>query len=83
MEEKIIQYVQISDKIVRNPHPWRPKENLLPEWLWEKIGIPFSHPINFIPVHITEYMTLTSEYVKYQVPNTELIGLSIVSLYPY
>ncbi|MBP1754612.1 MAG: Alkyl hydroperoxide reductase subunit C-like protein [Firmicutes bacterium] len=43
----------------------------------------FSHPADYTPVCTTEFMTFASEMGEFKALNTELIGLSIDSLYAH
>ncbi|NLI95048.1 MAG: peroxiredoxin [Erysipelotrichaceae bacterium] len=43
----------------------------------------FSHPADFTPVCTTEFMTFAAMYDEFKALNTELIGLSIDSLYAH
>lgn len=43
----------------------------------------FSHPADFTPVCTTEFMTFQSMYEEFKALNTELVGLSIDSLYSH
>lgn len=43
----------------------------------------FSHPADFTPVCTTEFMTFASMYEEFQALNTELVGLSIDSIYAH
>lgn len=48
-----------------------------------KCVILFSHPADFTPVCTTEFMTLGSMMEEFKAINTELIGLSVDSLYAH
>ncbi|MBN2781460.1 MAG: peroxiredoxin [Candidatus Marinimicrobia bacterium] len=54
-----------------------------PEEYAGKWVILFSHPADFTPVCTTEFMTFASMQKDFQKLNTELIGLSIDSLYAH
>lgn len=43
----------------------------------------FSHPADFTPVCTTEFMTFSSMMKEFQLLNTELVGLSIDSIYSH
>jgi peroxiredoxin (alkyl hydroperoxide reductase subunit C) len=43
----------------------------------------FSHPADFTPVCTSEFMTFASMYDEFKALNTELIGLSVDSLYAH
>ncbi len=43
----------------------------------------FSHPADFTPVCTTEFMTFTSMLDEFKALNTELVGLSVDSLYAH
>ena len=43
----------------------------------------FSHPADFTPVCTTEFMTFASMQDEFKALNTELIGLSIDSIYAH
>ncbi|MGI6392137.1 MAG: peroxiredoxin [Candidatus Izemoplasmatales bacterium] len=53
-------------------------EDYLGKWV-----ILFSHPADFTPVCTTEFMTFASMMGEFKALNTELIGLSIDSLYAH
>ncbi len=54
-----------------------------PEDYKDKWVILFSHPADFTPVCTTEFMTFASMQDEFKKMNTELIGLSIDSLYAH
>jgi peroxiredoxin (alkyl hydroperoxide reductase subunit C) len=54
-----------------------------PEDYKGKWAILFSHPADFTPVCTTEFMTFASMANEFKALNTELIGLSIDSLYAH
>ena len=54
-----------------------------PEDYKGKWVILFSHPADFTPVCTTEFMTFTSMIDEFKALNTELIGLSVDSLYAH
>lgn len=54
-----------------------------PEDYKEKWVILFSHPADFTPVCTTEFMTFASMQKEFRKLNTELIGLSIDSIYAH
>lgn len=43
----------------------------------------FSHPSDFTPVCTTEFMTIASMAEEFKALNTELLGLSVDSLYSH
>ncbi|MGI6578695.1 MAG: peroxiredoxin [Saccharofermentanales bacterium] len=49
----------------------------------EKWVILFSHPADFTPVCTTEFMTFAKMHEEFQALNTELVGLSIDSVYAH
>jgi len=54
-----------------------------PEDYKDKWVILFSHPADFTPVCTTEFMTFASMQDEFKALNTELIGLSVDSLYAH
>lgn len=54
-----------------------------PEDYKGKWVILFSHPADFTPVCTTEFMTFTSMLDEFKALNTELVGLSVDSLYAH
>lgn len=54
-----------------------------PEDYKGKWVILFSHPADFTPVCTTEFITFASMYNEFKALNTELIGLSIDSIYAH
>ena len=54
-----------------------------PEDYKGKWVILFSHPADFTPVCTTEFMTFTSMIEEFKAMNTELLGLSVDSLYAH
>ena len=54
-----------------------------PEDYKGKWVILFSHPADFTPVCTTEFMTFASMQKEFKELNTELIGLSIDSIYAH
>lgn len=54
-----------------------------PEDYKGKWVILFSHPADFTPVCTTEFMTFASMVDEFKVLNTELVGLSVDSLYAH
>lgn len=54
-----------------------------PEDYKGKWVILFSHPADFTPVCTTEFMTFASMIDEFQAINTELVGLSVDSLYAH
>lgn len=54
-----------------------------PEDYSGKWVILFSHPADFTPVCTTEFMTFASMMAEFKALNTELIGLSVDSLYAH
>ncbi|WP_368488641.1 peroxiredoxin [Clostridium sp. BJN0013] len=56
---------------------------IFPEDFKGKWVILFSHPADFTPVCTTEFMTLSTMIKEFKDLNTELIGLSVDSLYSH
>ncbi|MDR1630700.1 MAG: peroxiredoxin [Oscillospiraceae bacterium] len=54
-----------------------------PEDFKDKWVILFSHPADFTPVCTTEFMTFASMADEFKALNTELVGLSVDSLYAH
>ena len=54
-----------------------------PEDYKGKWVILFSHPADFTPVCTTEFMTFASMIDEFKAINTELVGLSVDSLYAH
>ena len=54
-----------------------------PEDFRGKWVILFSHPADFTPVCTTEFMTFASMAEEFKAMNTELVGLSVDSLYSH
>ena len=54
-----------------------------PEDFRGKCVILFSHPADFTPVCTTEFMTFASMAEEFKAMNTELVGLSVDSLYSH
>lgn len=83
MEENVIRMPLIGDKapafkavttqgIINFPEDYKGK------WV-----ILFSHPADFTPVCTTEFMTFASMTDEFKALNTELVGLSVDSLYAH
>ena len=53
------------------------------DWLGDSWGVLFSHPADFTPVCTTEFMTFASMIDEFKALNTELVGLSVDSLYAH
>ena len=60
-----------------------PGDLSFPEDYSGKWVILFSHPADFTPVCTTEFMTFASMMAEFKALNTELIGLSVDSLYAH
>jgi peroxiredoxin (alkyl hydroperoxide reductase subunit C) len=58
-------------------------EIIFPEDYKGKWVILFSHPADFTPVCTTEFMTFATMAEEFQEMNTELVGLSVDSLYAH
>ena len=82
MEERI-QMPLIGDKAPAFRAITTQGEINFPEGYKGKWVILFSHPADFTPVCTTEFMTFASMIDEFRALNTELIGLSVDSLYSH
>lgn len=83
MEENNVRMPLIGDKApsfsaVTTQGPINFPEDYKGKWV-----ILFSHPADFTPVCTTEFMTFASMADEFKAMNTELIGLSVDSLYAH
>ncbi len=89
MEEKInVQEEPIRMPLIGDPAPaFRAKTTMgelnFPQDYKGKWVILFSHPADFTPVCTTEFMTFAYMQEEFRALNTELIGLSIDSIYAH
>lgn len=86
MEEQVKEFYQmplIGDKAPSFKATTTQGEINFPEDYEGKWVILFSHPADFTPVCTTEFMTFTSMLDEFTELNTELIGLSVDSLYAH
>jgi peroxiredoxin (alkyl hydroperoxide reductase subunit C) len=87
-EERIEQVQKPSMPLIGDDAPrFRAKTTMgeinFPEDYKDKWVILFSHPADFTPVCTTEFMTFASMQKEFRKLNTELIGLSIDSIYAH
>ena len=82
MEERI-QMPLIGDKAPAFKAVTTQGEISFPEDYKGKWVVLFSHPADFTPVCTTEFMTFASMIDEFKALNTELIGLSVDSLYSH
>ena len=82
MEERI-QMPLIGDKAPSFKAVTTQGEISFPEDYKGKWVVLFSHPADFTPVCTTEFMTFASMIDEFKALNTELIGLSVDSLYSH
>lgn len=86
MEEQVKEFYQmplIGDKAPSFKATTTQGEINFPEDYEGKWVILFSHPADFTPVCTTEFMTFTKMLDEFTELNTELIGLSVDSLYAH
>jgi peroxiredoxin (alkyl hydroperoxide reductase subunit C) len=83
MEERIYTMPLIGDKAPEFTATTTQGEINFPKDYEGKWVILFSHPADFTPVCTTEFMTFTRMYDEFRELNTELIGLSVDSLYAH
>jgi peroxiredoxin 2/4 len=89
MEEKInVQEEPVRMPLIGDPAPaFRAKTTMgelnFPQDYKGKWVILFSHPADFTPVCTTEFMTFAYMQEEFRALNTELIGLSIDSIYAH
>jgi Peroxiredoxin len=82
-EQKIYSMPKIGDKAPSFKSKTTQGEINFPEDYKGKWVILFSHPADFTPVCTTEFMTFASMQDEFKELNTELIGLSVDSLYAH
>ena len=82
-EQKIYSMPKIGDKTPSFKAKTTQGEINFPEDYKGKWVILFSHPADFTPVCTTEFMTFASMQDEFKKLNTELIGLSVDSLYAH
>ena len=82
-EQKIYSMPKIGDKAPSFKAKTTQGEINFPEDYKGKWVILFSHPADFTPVCTTEFMTFASMQDEFKELNTELIGLSVDSLYAH
>jgi peroxiredoxin (alkyl hydroperoxide reductase subunit C) len=86
MEEQVKEFYQmplIGDRAPEFKATTTQGEINFPKDYEGKWVILFSHPADFTPVCTTEFMTFTSMLDEFKALNTELIGLSVDSLYSH
>ncbi len=83
MEEKIHTMPLIGEKAPAFEAVTTQGKIKFPEDYAGKWVILFSHPADFTPVCTTEFMTFASMLNEFKALNTELIGLSVDSLYSH
>jgi peroxiredoxin (alkyl hydroperoxide reductase subunit C) len=83
MEEQVIRMPLIGDQAPFFKAKTTQGEINFPEDYKGKWVILFSHPADFTPVCTTEFMTFASMQNDFKSLNTELIGLSIDSIYAH
>ncbi len=83
MEETTFRMPLIGDKAPSFKAITTQGEINFPEDYSGKWAILFSHPADFTPVCTTEFMTFASMADEFRALNTELIGLSVDSLYAH
>lgn len=83
MEENIHRMPLIGDKAPAFTAVTTQGKISFPEDFKGKWVILFSHPADFTPVCTTEFMTFASMADEFKALNTELVGLSVDSLYAH
>jgi len=83
MEEKVYTMPLIGDKAPSFTAVTTQGTINFPKDYEGKWVILFSHPADFTPVCTTEFMTFASMNAEFKALNTELIGLSVDSLYAH
>lgn len=83
MEKKLKRMPVIGDKAPSFTAVTTQGEINFPEDYKGKWAILFSHPADFTPVCTTEFMTFAKMAEEFKELNTELVGLSIDSLYSH
>lgn len=83
IKETVVSMPKIGDKAPSFKAVTTQGEINFPEDYQGKWAILFSHPADFTPVCTTEFMTFASMAEEFKSLNTELIGLSVDSLYAH
>ncbi len=83
MEEEVYKMPLIGDTAPSFTAKTTQGEIKFPDDFKDKWVILFSHPADFTPVCTTEFMTFANMQADFKKLNTELIGLSIDSLYAH
>ena len=83
MQKDVVTLPLIGDKAPSFKAVTTQGEISFPEDYQGKWVILFSHPADFTPVCTTEFMTFASMQEEFKALNTELIGLSVDSLYAH
>ncbi|MDD2492747.1 MAG: redoxin domain-containing protein, partial [Bacilli bacterium] len=83
MEEKVYSMPLIGEKAPSFEAITTQGKIKFPEDYKGKWIILFSHPADFTPVCTTEFMTFASMMKEFEELNTQLVGLSVDSLYAH
>ena len=83
MEEKVYSMPLIGEKAPSFEAVTTQGKIKFPEDYKGKWVILFSHPADFTPVRTTEFMTFASMMNDFEALNTQLVGLSVDSLYAH
>ena len=83
MEEKVYSMPLIGEKAPSFEAVTTQGKIKFPEDYKVKLVILFSHPADFTPVCTTEFMTFASMMNDFEALNTQLVGLSVDSLYAH